>query len=143
MKISKDEQDKAQESFDLLSKSKIKKSQKTVQFKVVNTGEVISLPIRAYEILEDILKKMANGNSVELVENDELISTQKAAELLQVSRPHIVKLIDKGEIKSIKVGTHRRVKISDLLRYKANLKKLRDKNLKSLAKQGQDLDMGY
>jgi len=143
MKISKEERNKAQESIQLLSKTKIKKTQKTIQFKVISSGEVITLPIKAYEILEEILQKMANGSSVRLIENDEVISTQQAAKILQVSRPHIVKLIDNGEIPAIKIGTHRRVKLSDIINYQTSLKKLRNKNLKALAKQGQDLKMGY
>lgn len=63
--------------------------------------------------------------------------------MLNVSRPHVVKLLEKGELPYHKVGTHRRIFLKDLEDYKAKMDKKRRKLLEELAKQAQELDMGY
>ena len=73
----------------------------------------------------------------------ETLTTQQAADLLNVSRPFLVKLIDAKELPSFKVGRHRRVFKSDLLTYKENSLKEREKILQKLVDEAQDLDLGY
>lgn len=141
--ISQEDQQKALKSSKLLAKQKIRKNQKVVNFKLVNSGEILSIPIQAFELLEKALEQMAIGNTLTLVENEKLISTQKAAEILNVSRPHIVKLLENGTIPFEKVGTHRRIKIADIIKYKEQLIKVRKKALSSLTNQAQKLKMGY
>jgi len=71
------------------------------------------------------------------------MSTQEAAVLLNVSRPFLIKLLEKGEIPFHKVGTHRRIHFLDLLHFKAKADKASQKALDELVQQAQELDMGY
>jgi excisionase family DNA binding protein len=86
---------------------------------------------------------MAAGKSMAIILSDTTIGTQEAAEYLGVSRPHIVRLVEKGEIPFSKVGTHRRIKLSELLAYQKKMKATRRKQLNFLAQQAQELGLGY
>jgi excisionase family DNA binding protein len=88
---------------------------------------------------------MAEGNPIALIlsgKKDD-ISTQQAADLLGVSHPHIVHLLERGEIPHFKVGTHRRIHLSDLIAFDKKMKKNRADKLDLLAAQAQALNMGY
>jgi len=90
-----------------------------------------------------ILSNMAAGKSVALILSDNTIGTQEAAEFLEVSRPHVVRLLENGEIPFSKVGTHKRIKISDLVAYQKKMKSTRRKQLNLLTRQAQKLNLGY
>lgn len=119
------------------------KKQKTIRLKVNDSNDEIIIPIKAFELLKSILTQMAKGNSIALLLADSEISTQQAADILNVSRPHLVKLLEEGKIPFKKVGTHRRLKLNDLLAYQAEVKKERRKHLDTLAKEAQELNLGY
>ncbi|WP_373551402.1 helix-turn-helix domain-containing protein [Haliscomenobacter sp.] len=74
---------------------------------------------------------------------DAEVSTQQAAEILNVSRPHVIKLLEKGEIPHKKVGSHRRILLQDILKYESNFKLDRRKKLNALTKEAQQLNLGY
>jgi excisionase family DNA binding protein len=114
-----------------------------IKIKIYKEAEFVSIPKKAFVLLFDILENMAEGKSVKILASSTEISTQKAAELLNVSRPHIVSLLESGKIPFTLVGTHRRIKLKDFLNYKASIDAKRKTNLAFLAKQAQELNLGY
>ncbi len=88
-------------------------------------GKEIALPDSIPRLVCEALVCAATGKRLRLVEEDEEISPEKAAEFLQVSRPYLVKLLDGGEIPFHYVGTHRRITMSDLIEYER--RKIRSK----------------
>jgi excisionase family DNA binding protein len=106
--------------------------------------ENLLLPAGALELLKEILDVMAVGKSVMVLPAEEaMLSTQEVADLLQVSRPYIVKLIDKGDIPHQKVGKHRQVALVDALAYKNAMHQDRENHLAILAEEAQKLNLGY
>jgi excisionase family DNA binding protein len=105
--------------------------------------ESITLPASALRLLVDILVQMAEGNAVSVIPIRAELTTQEAAELLNVSRPHMVSLVESGEIPYRKVGSHRRILAKDVLAYKAKIDEERLKTLAELSEQAQKLKMGY
>ena len=109
----------------------------------VSPDEVLTVPGSAMRLLVQILAEMAQGNGVTLLPIHAELSTQQAADLLNVSRPYFVQLLDNDALPYRKVGTHRRVLYEDLIHYKNEIKAKRRKVLAELAAQAQELDMGY
>jgi excisionase family DNA binding protein len=106
-------------------------------------GKQVVLPTAALELLKNILVQMAQGNAITLVPVHAELTTQQAAEMLNMSRPFLVKLLEEGKIPFTKKGTHRRVLFSDVQKYKQQVDEERMKALDALADQAQELDMGY
>ena len=103
----------------------------------------ITFPFSAIKLLLQILTQMAEGNAVTLIPIHAELTTQEAANLLNVSRPFLIKLLEKGKIPFHKVGTHRRIRFIDLLKFKTHADATSHKALDELVKQAQELDMGY
>ncbi|MFZ4099828.1 MAG: helix-turn-helix domain-containing protein [Chlamydiia bacterium] len=117
--------------------------ERQVTIRVGDDEATIQLPSSAVRLLLQILNQMAVGNAVTLLPFHANLTTQQAADLLNVSRPFLIKILEKGEIPFTKVGSHRRVRAEDLLRYRAHLEQLKSKALDELVEEAQDLDMGY
>ena len=105
--------------------------------------DIVELPTPAAELLAEILESMASGNSVAVLRKDTELTTQQAADFLNVSRPFLVNLLEAGAVPFRKVGTHRRVRFDDLRVYKETIDDARRKALDELADDAQELDMGY
>lgn len=94
-------------------------SQENSQLKLVAAnGEEMTIPNSVYHVLRQVVQVMASGKNVSIVTYNPEITTQQAADLLNVSRPYLIKLLEQGELPYILVGTHRRVKFEDLIKYK-------------------------
>lgn len=101
------------------------------------------LPGHVLQILLDVLSEMSQGNAISLIPYQQEISTQEAANLLNVSRPFLVRLLEDGEIPFRKVGTHRRVLLKDVMVYKEQTDQKRNQALDELASLSQRENMGY
>ena len=124
--------------------NRIKTSRKTgIKIKIQETGEFMTIPKKALELLFFIIQNMSEGRSISLIPSDSEISTQQAADMLNVSRPHLVKLLEAGNIPFKKVGSHRRILLQDLITYEKKIATEREKQLDFLANQAQKLNLGY
>ena len=108
-----------------------------------NDSDDLILPGYAINLLLDILTEMSKGNAITVMPIHAELSTQETAEFLNVSRPHLVDMLEQGKIPFRKVGAHRRVMAKDVIDYKQRLDADRLKALDELAAQAQELDMGY
>lgn len=101
------------------------------------------LPTSALRLLVDILGELAIGNAVKVVPIHAELTSQEAADLLNVSRPHLVKMLEEGAIPFTKTGRHRRIRFSDLMAFKQRREDESQEAMDALARQAQELGMGY
>lgn len=106
-------------------------------------GNDLILPRQALALLRDLLVEMAQGNAVTIVPTHAEMTTQEAANILNVSRPHLVKLLEDGEIPFSKTGTHRRIRYQDLMAYREKRDQESNAALDELVSLAQEHDMGY
>jgi excisionase family DNA binding protein len=107
-----------------------------------NQPHQVELPTSALRLLVDILSELADGNAVKVVPIHAELTTQEAADLLNVSRPHVVKLVEDGELPFHWAGKHRRVRFADLMRFKEARERASEQAMAELARQAQELNMG-
>ncbi len=106
------------------------------------TGESISIPESVFYVLERVAEVMARGDSITLVPVGQEMTTQQAADLLNVSRQYLVRLLDDGRIPFTKVGKHRRVRIEDVLAFREQRDRDRKAGLEELTRMSEELG-GY
>ena len=120
------------------------KSGGTIELRVGQSDDAIEpvvIPAAAFRLFVRILAEMASGNAVRLIPHQAELTTQEAAELLNVSRPYVVRLLDDGRIPSHKVGTHRRVLFKDVMAYKEEHRRARGAALDKLSALDQELGL--
>lgn len=137
----------AQESSRQMAKLLRRRSKKQLLKLRVQTkngaGEIISIPGSAFHLFADMLAEMGKGNGVVVVPVQSEVTTQQAAELLNVSRPFLIEQMEKGLIPFRKVGSHRRIFVRDVMAYKHRTDRSRLKALDELSALDQKLSLGY
>ncbi|WP_445636477.1 helix-turn-helix domain-containing protein [Nostoc sp. DSM 114161] len=101
-------------------------------------GEEIVIPDSVYQVLRQVVHTMALGQAISIVPQEQELTTQQAAEFLNVSRPYLIKLLEQGEIPYVNVGTHRRVRFMDLRKYKEQRDAKRDQLLQQLVEMSEE-----
>lgn len=135
----------ARESSRLLAARKFGR-RNSVRLRLLDDGdetEPVIVPTSALRLFLHLLTEMSQGNAVTLIPTHAELTTQQAADLLNVSRPYVVKLLDEGKIPSRLVGKYRRVRFDDLMAYKQKDDEARAKVLDQLTAEAQELGMGY
>jgi excisionase family DNA binding protein len=104
-------------------------------------GESIVLPAPAFEALKAVVTGMAQGMAMTLIPSGRELTTQEAADLLRISRPSVIRLLEDGAIPFHKVGTHRRINVEDILKYRAERNEQRRAALRELTEISEEI--GY
>ena len=126
---SKLEQKVAMESYSALAAVIEQLSSQEPEIEIEETKDKIKIPLKALKLLGIILKAMSQGKPISILPIATEVTTQKAAEMLGCSRPHLVKLLEEGKIEYTTVGRHRRIKFEDVLKYKADMKKAQKQHI--------------
>lgn len=121
-KPSKEEQRVAMESYSALAEALEQLHIENPEIEIEETQDKIRIPLKALKLLAKILQVTSQGKPISIVPIATEMTTQAAADLIGCSRPHLVKLLEEGEIDYTKVGKHRRVKFEDVIEYKNRMK---------------------
>lgn len=123
-----------------------RRRKRPVQLRIQPEGEPtesIEVPVPVFHILQRILTEMAQGNGVSILPVRSELTTQQAADFLNVSRPYLIELLEQGRMPYRKVGSHRRIRLQDVLSYKERVDAARQAALAELTSQAEELEMGY
>lgn len=104
-------------------------------------GKEMELPRALFMVLLEAAKQLAKGNSVSILHYEHELTTQQAADLLQVSRPYLIKLLENGQIPYSHVGSHRRIRMRDLLEYKKARDALRQAHVQEMVRVSEALGL--
>jgi excisionase family DNA binding protein len=108
---------------------------------IAPTGEQVELPGALSQALRQVVHLLAEGHAVSIVPHGKMLTTQQAADLLNMSRPYLIRLLEAGKISFTKVGTHRRIRLDDLLRYRAQRDSERRRKLSEMTQMSQKLGL--
>lgn len=122
----------------LLQRKRAKSARVLVRSEGAPKEEEIVVPRQAFDLFVEILTQMANGNGITLMPIHAELTTQQAADLLNVSRPYLIKLLEQKKIPHRMVGTRRRVLVADLMAYKKADDEERRKVLAELTAEGEE-----
>jgi len=114
-----------------------------LKLRVLDQEQAIDLPAGAVDLLVHVLEAMAEGQGVTLILESAELTTVQAADVLNVSRPYLIKLLDRKAIPHRKVGRHRRIRMEDVMAYKHAIDRERQEALAELTREAQVQDMGY
>jgi excisionase family DNA binding protein len=137
----KQEQEIAIKSYRALSESLERLTTDNPEIEIEETEEKVVIPLRALKLLAKILKATSEGKPISIIPHATEMTTQAAAELLGCSRPHLVKLLEAGEIPFTKIGKHRRVKFEDVVNYKERKRAEREELLKEIMQGDEELGL--
>jgi excisionase family DNA binding protein len=107
----------------------------------LSSEPTLKIPASAARLLVQILDEMSRGNAVKIVPVHAELTTQEAADLLNVSRPTLIQMLEEGKIPFRKVGTHRRVRMEKLMQYKRQLEADRRAALAELVAYDQEIGL--
>ncbi len=110
---------------------------------ILDDGQELVLPKSATRLIVHLLTEMAQGNAVTVIPVHANLTTQEAADFLNVSRPFLVGLLEANKIPFVKVGSHRRIRFEDLMKFKTSTEARRREIMDELAAQAQEEGMGY
>jgi excisionase family DNA binding protein len=121
----------------------IPKKKNQVTIRVGEDAHDIIMPVSALKLLVNLLSEMAQGNAVTIMPLHAELTTQQAADLLNVSRPFFIKLLNEEKIPFKKIGRHRRVQARDVLAFKQLQEKTSGDAMEALSAEAQKLKLGY
>ncbi|HEX9774540.1 MAG TPA: helix-turn-helix domain-containing protein [Actinomycetota bacterium] len=117
---------------------------KAGQFRIFGpTGEHVDIPDSVFQLLEFVTTDFEHGQAVAVLPIDKLLTTTEAAELLNVSRPYLARLLDQRVLPFEMVGTHHRVRLSDVLKYLEKKDAERRAALDEMVREGEELELPY
>lgn len=137
----KEEQIAAIKSYDALAAVLEELKDNNPEIEIEETHEKIRIPLTALKLLAKILKETSCGRPVSIVPVATELTTQAAAEILGCSRPHIVKLLESGVIKFIKVGKHRRIRYEDVINYKKTMKMHQENMINEIMNSDEEINL--
>jgi len=135
------EQDELVELRELLRR--IAARERPVARLVAPDGSEVEIPASAFAALQAVVRDMAQGLTITLIPHDKELTTKEAANILNISRPFLVKLLDRGEIPYHRVGTHRRLNVEDVLGYRELRAARRREKLRELTELSEQVESGY
>jgi excisionase family DNA binding protein len=115
--------------------------QRDITIHIEGSQIAVPLPARAVELMVTVLSAMANGQPISIIPQQQELSTQQAADFLNVSRPFVVKLIDEGKLPARKVNRHRRIKFTDLVAFEKVSQTDRMEALAEMAREARQLGL--
>lgn len=111
----------------------------TATLRLIDSDKDITVPVRAIHMLSDILNQMAQGNAVSIIPVHAELTTQEAADMLNVSRPYFIKnILDAGKLDYHKNGNRRKILYKDLIKYKERQKERSRQIISELSQMDQD-----
>jgi excisionase family DNA binding protein len=137
----KEEQKIAKESYLALSSTLELLHSVNPEIEIEETEEKIKVPLKALKLLATILKATSQGKPISIVPIATEMTTQAASEMLGCSRPHLISLLENGEIPFIKVGKHRRIKYEDVIKYKDQMNSKQRERITEMMKMDEDLGL--